>query len=367
MALKTGMVGLTNVGKTTIFNALTSSDIEPSNYTFATIDPNKAVVNVPDARVDEIFAQGNTSKKVYNTLDVVDIAGLIRGAAKGEGLGNKFLADIKAVDAVLHIVRCFDDENVVHVDNSVNPIRDIETIETELIIKDLETVTKRIEKNVKLIRSQDKDAIALAPLYEKMKNCFEDLAHPRTLKLTDEQIANLADLNLITLKPQIIVCNISEEELVSKKESEFTKAATQYALEQNCAAVTICGKVEAEISQLEDEEKETFLAEYGLAEPGLNALLKKAYNLLGLSTFLTEGDIEVRAWNIKIGMLAPQAAGVIHTDFEKKFIKAEVISYSDFIDCSFSRTEAKKRGLARLEGKTYAVQDGDVIIFRSGQ
>ncbi|MBN2529799.1 MAG: redox-regulated ATPase YchF [Deltaproteobacteria bacterium] len=367
MALKTGMVGLTNVGKTTIFNALTSSDIEPSNYTFATIDPNKAVVNVPDARVDEIFANGTCARKVYNTLDVVDIAGLIRGAAKGEGLGNKFLSDIRQVDAVLHIVRCFDDENVVHVDNSVNPIRDIETIETELIIKDLETVTKRIEKNVKLIRAKDKEAMGVAPLYDKMKNCFEDLSHPRTLQLTDSEMAALADLNLITLKPQIIVCNISEEELVSKSESEYTRAATRYAKEQNCAAVTICGKVEAEISQLEAEEKNSFLEEYGLVEPGLNALLKKAYSLLGLSTFLTEGDIEVRAWNIRQGMLAPQAAGVIHTDFEKKFIKAEVISYDDFKACDFSRAEARKKGVARLEGKSYEVKDGDVIIFRSGQ
>ena len=367
MALQTGMVGLTNVGKTTLFNALTSSDIEPSNYTFATIDPNKAVVNVPDPRVDEIFDQGNTSRKVYNTLDVVDIAGLIRGAAKGEGLGNKFLADIRQVDAVLHVVRCFEDENVVHVDNSVNPIRDIETIETELIIKDLETVAKRIEKNVKLIRAQDKNAMAIAPLYDRIKACLEDLAHPRTLNLSETEMASLGDLNLITLKPQIIVCNISEEELMSKQPSEFTLAATRYAEEQNCAAIAICGKVEAEIAQLEDEEKAAFLEEYGLEEPGLNALLKKAYTLLGLSTFLTEGEIEVRAWNIKSGMLAPQAAGVIHTDFEKKFIKAEVISYDDFKACGFSRTEAKKRGLARLEGKTYCVQDGDVIIFRSGQ
>lgn len=367
MALKTGMVGLTNVGKTTIFNALTSSDIEPSNYTFATIDPNKAVVAVPDERVDEIFDQGNTNKKVYNTLDVVDIAGLIKGAAKGEGLGNKFLSDIKQVDAVLHIVRCFADDNVVHVDNSVNPVRDIETIETELMIKDLETVSKRIEKNVKLIRAQDKEAMALAPLYEKIKNGLEDLSHPRGLNLSADEISALADLNLITLKPQIIVCNISEDELVSKTESEFTKLAKQYAAGINCPTVTICGKVEAEIAQLDADEKATFLEEYGLAEPGLNALLKKAYSLLGLSTFLTEGEIEVRAWNITTGMLAPQAAGVIHTDFEKKFIKAEVISYADFKACNFDRTEAKKRGLARLEGKTYAVQDGDVIIFRSGQ
>lgn len=367
MALQTGMVGLTNVGKTTIFNALTSSDIEPSNYTFATIDPNKAVVNVPDQRVDEIFAQGNTNKKVYNTLDVVDIAGLIKGASAGEGLGNKFLADIKSVDAVLHVVRCFEDENVVHVDNSVDPIRDIETIETELIIKDLETVEKRMEKNAKLMKSQNKEAMALQPLYEKMKACLEELGHPRDLNLDAASIDALRDLNLITLKPTIFVCNISEDELMSKEQSALTVKALEYAKSKSSEAVTICGKVEAEISQLDEDEKADFLGEYGLEEPGLNKLIKTAYKTLGLSTFLTEGEIEVRAWNIKQGMTAPQAAGVIHTDFEKKFIKAEVISYDDFKACNFDRAEAKKRGIARLEGKTYVVQDGDVIIFRAGQ
>ncbi|MBN2801888.1 MAG: redox-regulated ATPase YchF [Deltaproteobacteria bacterium] len=367
MTLKTGMVGLTNVGKTTIFNAITASDIEPSNYTFATIDPNKAVVNVPDSRVDEIFANIESDKKVYSTLDVVDIAGLIRGASSGEGLGNKFLSDIKQVDAVLHIVRCFDDDNIVHVDNSVNPIRDIETIETELIIKDLETVTKRIEKNTKLVRARDKEAMAKEPLYNKLKESLEEIVHPRDLNLSEDEITALYDLNLITLKPQILVCNISEEELLAKTPSEYTLKVMEYAKSKNCVSLPICGKVEAEIAQLEDEEKVEFIKEYGLTEPGLNALLRTAYNLLGLITFLTEGEIEVRAWNIKKGTLSPQAAGVIHTDFEKKFIKAEVISYSDFKDCGFKRSEAKKRGLARLEGKTYEIKDGDVIIFRIGQ
>ncbi len=367
MALKTGMVGLTNVGKTTIFNALTASDIEPSNYTFATIDPNKAIVNVPDDRVDEIFNNIESAKKVYNTLDVVDIAGLIKGASSGEGLGNKFLADIKQVDAVLHVVRCFEDDNIIHVDNSVNPLRDIETIEAELIIKDLETVTKRIEKNVKLVRARDKDAMAREPLYIKIKNALEELVHPRDMNLTDDEIESLTDLNLITLKPQIFVCNISEDELLAKKPSSLTTKVMDYAASKNCVAVPICGKVEAEISQLDDNEKSEFLSEYGLEEPGLNVLLKKAYNLLGLITFLTEGEIEVKAWNIKAGTLAPQAAGTIHTDFEKKFIKAEVISYSDFKECNFSRAEAKKKGIARLEGKTYEIKDGDVIIFRVGQ
>ena len=367
MALKTGMVGLTNVGKTTIFNALTSSDIEQSNYTFATIDPNKAVVNVPDKRVDTIFENITSAKKVYNTIDVVDIAGLIKGASSGEGLGNKFLGDIKQVDAVLHIVRCFDDDNIIHVDNSVNPIRDIETIESELIIKDLETVENRLEKNIKLIRARDKDAIALNPLYEKLKACLGDLVHPRTLNLTEEEIDSLFDLNLITLKPMIFVCNVSEDELLDKIDSEYTQKVKAYASETGCSTVKICGKVEAEISQLDEDEKLEFLEDYNLKEPGLNTLIKEAYQILGLSTFLTEGEIEVKAWNIKTGMTASEAAGTIHTDFEKKFIKAEVISYQDFVDCNFDRAAAKAKGVARLEGKTYIVQDGDVIIFRVGK
>lgn len=367
MGIKAGIVGLTNIGKTTIFNAITASEVPSSNYQFATIDPNTAIVNVPDSRVDEIFDHTTSRRKIFNTLEVLDIAGLIKGASKGEGLGNKFLGDIKSVDAVLHVVRCFDDENVPHVDNSVNPLRDIETIEAELMIKDLETVENRIRKNEKLVRSQDKDAKKVQPLYEKLQEILSELVHPRTLNLSDEDVLSLRDLNLITLKPVIFVCNISEDDIVSGEDSEYLKKVKVYAENHGSGVVSICGKLEEEIALLPDEEKEEYMSDYGMKEPGLNNLIIKAYDILGLSTYITEGEIEVRAWNIKKGMKAPQAAGVIHTDFEKKFIKAEVISFNDFQACGFDRNKAKQLGKARLEGKEYPVQDGDVIVFKVGK
>jgi ribosome-binding ATPase len=367
MGIRAGIVGITNIGKTTIFNALTSSEAESTNYSFSTIKPNTAVVDVPDYRVDEIFSHVTSNKKVYNHLEIMDIAGLVRGASKGEGLGNKFLSDIKLVDAILHIVRCFDDENVVHVDKTVSPKRDIETIETELIIKDLETVENRLQKNDKLIRAKDKSAMEMQPLYEKLFAKMSELEHPRTLGLTDQQKESLRDLNLLTLKPVIMVCNISEDELMEGSDSQYTADVKAAAAETGCGVVKICGKVEAELSLLEPAEKIEFLKDYGLAEPGLNLLIRETYSLLGLGTFLTEGEIEVKAWNIRQGMTAPQAAGVIHTDFEKKFIKAEIISYKDFVECNFDRNIAKSKGKARLEGKEYIVQDGDVIIFRFGK
>ena len=367
MGIRAGIVGITNIGKTTIFNALTSSEAESSNYSFSTIKPNNAVVEVPDFRVDEIFAHITSNKKVYNHLEIMDIAGLVSGSSKGEGLGNKFLSDIKLVDAILHVVRCFDDENVVHVDDTINPARDIENIETELIVKDLETVENRISKNEKLVRARDKAAMDMQPLYDKLLAKLSELEHPRNLGLTEQEIESLKDMNLLTLKPVIFVSNISEEELMSGEDSEYTKAVKEYARRTGCGAVKICGKIEAELSLLDPEEKAEFLKDYGLKEPGLNLLIRETYDLLGLSTFLTEGEIEVKAWNIKKGMTAPQAAGVIHTDFEKKFIKAEVISYQDFVECDFDRSTARQKGKTRLEGKEYIVQDGDVIIFRFGK
>ncbi len=367
MGIRAGIVGLTNTGKTTIFNALTSSEAESTNYSFSTIKPNIASVDVPDPRVDEIFAHVTSAKKVYNHMEIMDIAGLVRGAGKGEGLGNKFLSDIKLVDAILHVVRCFDDENVVHVDKTVNPARDIETIETELIIKDLETVENRISKNEKLARARNKEAMDLMPLYEKLFTKMSELEHPRVLELSEREIELLKDMNLLTLKPVIFVCNISEDELVSGKDSDYTTSVREIASKTGCGVVKICGKIEAELSVLSDDEKQEFLKDYGLEEAGLNNLIRETYSLLGLSTYLTEGEIEVKAWNIRRGMTAPQAAGVIHTDFEKKFIKAEVISYSDFAECGFDRNTAKAKGKARLEGRDYVVQDGDVIIFRFGK
>jgi len=367
MGIRAGIVGITNIGKTTIFNALTSSEAESTNYSFSTIKPNTAVVEVPDYRVDEIFAHVVSNKKVYNHLEIMDIAGLVKGASKGEGLGNKFLSDIKLVDAILHVVRCFDDENVVHVDKTVNPKRDIENIETELIIKDLETVENRISKNEKLVKARNKEAMDIHPLYEKLYAKMSELEHPRLLNLTEQEKEMLRDMNLLTLKPVIMVCNISENELLEGKDSQYTKDVKEIAQQTGCGAVKICGKVEAELSLLSPEEKKEFLKDYGLEHPGLDLLIRETYNLLGLGTFLTEGEIEVKAWNIKQGMTAPQAAGVIHTDFEKKFIKAEVISYKDFVECNFDRNIAKSKGKARLEGKEYIVQDGDVIIFRFGK
>ncbi len=367
MGIRAGIVGITNIGKTTIFNALTSSEAESTNYSFSTIKPNNAVVDVPDYRVDEIFAHLTSAKKVYNHLEIMDIAGLVKGASRVEGLGNKFLSDIKLVDAILHVVRCFDDENVIHVDKTINPARDIENVETELIIKDLETVENRISKNEKLLKSKNKEATDIHPLYEKLYAKMSELEHPRTLKLTDQELENIKDMNLLTVKPVIFVCNISENELLEGKDSDYTKAVKEYAEKTGCGVVKICGKVEAELSLLGAEEKAEFLKDYGLDHPGLDLLIRETYNLLGLGTYLTEGEIEVKAWNIRQGMTAPQAAGVIHTDFEKKFIKAEVISYKDFVECNFDRNIAKSKGKARLEGKEYIVQDGDVIIFRFGK
>ncbi len=367
MGIRAGIVGITNIGKTTIFNALTSSEAESTSYSFSTIKPNIAAVDVPDPRVDEIFAHVTSAKKVYNHLEIMDIAGLVKGASKGEGLGNKFLSDIKLVDAILHVVRCFDDENVIHVDKTVSPSRDIENIETELIVKDLETVENRISKNEKLVKARNKEAMDIAPLYDKLFAKMSELEHPRDLGLTDQEKEMLKDMNLLTLKPVIFVCNISEDELLEGNDSDYTKAVREHAAKTGCGAVKICGKIEAEISVLNDEEKSEFLRDYGLKETGLNNLIRETYRLLGLSTFLTEGEIEVKAWNIKQGMTAPQAAGVIHTDFEKKFIKAEVISYKDFVECGFDRNTAKSKGKARLEGRDYVVQDGDVIIFRFGK
>ena len=367
MAIMAGIVGITNIGKTTIFNALTSSEVPTSNYTFSSSKANHAVVNVPDNRVDEIFNHTTTNRKVYNTLEIMDIAGLVRGASRGEGLGNNFLGDIKMVDAILQVVRCFDDENVVHVDKTISPSRDIETIETELMIKDLETVENRMRKNEKLLKSGNKDTIRQQEICNRLKNSLDNLEHPRTLNLSEDELICIADMNLLSVKPVIFVANISEEELTSGTESVYTKAVKEYAEQIGTIAVVICGKVEEEISMLPDEEKVEYLSTYGLTEPGLNHLIRATYNLLGLSTYLTEGEIEVRAWNIRQGMTAPQAAGVIHTDFEKKFIKAEVISYEDFKKCDFDRNKAKAQGLARLEGKEYLVKDGDVIIFKVGK
>ncbi|PID27126.1 MAG: redox-regulated ATPase YchF [Candidatus Cloacimonadota bacterium] len=367
MALNAGIVGITNTGKTTIFNALTSTEQETTSYQFSTVEATSAVVNIPDNRIDDIFNNITSKKKVYSTIEIVDIAGLVKGAGQGEGIGNKFLADIKMVDAILHVVRCFDDENVLHVDGSVNPVRDIETVDTELIVKDLETIENRLEKNKKLIKAQNKDAIRMQPLYEKMLSCLENLEHPRTLNLSKDEIAMMHDMNLLTLKPVIYVCNISEDEVLSGEDSEYTKSVKAIAKEHNYGVVKICGKIEADISLMEGEEREEFLGEYGLKEPGLNLLLNAAYDLLGLRTFITEGEIEVKAWTIKKGMKAPQAAGVIHTDFEKKFIKADVISYEDFRECEYDRNLAKQNGKARLEGKDYVVNDGDVIIFKVGR
>jgi len=367
MAIIAGIVGITNIGKTTIFNALTSSEVQTSNYSFSSSKANHAVVNVPDNRIEEIFAHTTSNRKYYNALEIMDIAGLVRGASRGEGLGNSFLGDIKMVDAILHVVRCFEDDNIVHVDKTISPSRDIETIETELMIKDLDTIENRMRKNEKFAKSGNKEVARQQEICQRLKTSLENLEHPRALNLTADELENIADMNLLSIKKVIFVANIGEDELTSGNESDYTKAVKDYAASIGSDVIVICGKVEEEISLLPDEDKAEFLKDYGLEEPVLNLLIRKTYDMLGLSTFITEGEIEVRAWNIKKGMTAPQAAGVIHTDFEKKFIKAEVISYDDFKKCDFDRNKAKAQGIARLEGKEYLVQDGDVIIFKVGK
>ena len=363
--MKLGIVGLPNVGKSTLFNSLTKAGAESANYPFCTIDPNVGVVAVPDDRLDKLAALYNSAKITPAVIEFVDIAGLVKGASKGEGLGNQFLANIREVDAIVHVVRCFENSNIVHVDGSINPLRDIETINLELIFSDLEILERRISKVSKVARN-DKSAAKELGLLNKVKAHLEDGKLAKTFEEVDdeEEQAWLESYNLLTYKPVIYAANVSEDDLADDAaNNEGVQAVREYAKGEQSEVFVVCAEIEAEISELDDDEKKMFLEDLGLKESGLEKLIKASYKLLGLISYLTAGEPEVRAWTITEGTKAPQAAGKIHSDFERGFIRAEVVSYDDLIACG-SHTAAKEKGLIRLEGKDYVVKDGDIMLFR---
>ena len=363
--MKLGIVGLPKVGKSTLFNSLTKAGAESANYPFCTIDPNVGVVTVPDERLNVLGEMYHTKKIIPAAIEFVDIAGLVKGASKGEGLGNQFLANIREVDAIVHVVRCFENSNIVHVDGSINPLRDIETINLELIFSDLEILERRISKVSKVARN-DKSAAKELVLLNKIKAHLEDGKLAKTFEEADdeEEQAWLESYNLLTYKPVIYAANVSEDDLADDAaNNEGVQAVREYAKGEQSEVFVVCAEIEAEISELDDDEKKMFLEDLGLEESGLEKLIKASYKLLGLISYLTAGEPEVRAWTITEGTKAPQAAGKIHSDFERGFIRAEVVSYDDLIACG-SHTAAKEKGLIRLEGKDYVVKDGDIMLFR---
>lgn len=363
--MKLGIVGLPNVGKSTLFNSLTKAGAESANYPFCTIDPNVGVVTVPDERLDVLGKMYNTKKIVPAAIEFVDIAGLVKGASKGEGLGNQFLANIREVDAIVHVVRCFEDSNIVHVDGSINPLRDIETINFELIFSDIEILERRISKAVRAARNDKTIAKELA-LMERIKAHLEDgkMAKSFTDVNDEDEQAWLDSYNLLTYKPVIFAANVTEDELADDAaDNAGVQAVREYAEREACEVFVVCAQIEQEIAELDEEEKKMFLEDLGLTESGLEKLIKASYSLLGLISYLTAGEPECRAWTIKKNTKAPQAAGKIHSDFERGFIRAEIVSYDDLMACG-TYTAAKEKGLVRLEGKEYVVQDGDIIHFR---
>lgn len=362
--MKLGIVGLPNVGKSTLFNSLTKAGAEAANYPFCTIDPNVGVVMVPDERLKKLDDLYHSKKVTPAVIEFVDIAGLVKGASKGEGLGNQFLSNIREVDAIIHVVRCFDDGNIIHVDGSVDPIRDIETINLELIFSDLEILERRISKAAKGAR-MDKELAKELIVLEKIKAHLEEGKMAKTLEFDqDEEKDFLKSFNLLTAKPVIYAGNVGEEHLADDGQNNpYIQKLREYAANEDCEVFVICAQIEQEIAELDDDEKSMFLEDLGLEESGLEKLVRASYHILGLISYLTSGEDETRAWTIKVGTKAPQAAGKIHSDFERGFIRAEVVNYQDLLDCK-SIAAAKEKGLVGIEGKEYVVKDGDVILFR---
>lgn len=360
--MKLGIVGLPNVGKSTLFNAITKAGAEAANYPFCTIEPNVGVVTVPDERITKLHEMYNSKKTIYTTIEFCDIAGLVKGASKGEGLGNKFLGHIREVAAIVHVVRCFENDNIVHVNGKIDPLSDIDTINTELLLSDMEILERRIAKQTKMMKG-DKSLKAEVDLLQKVYDFLSEGKSARAMELTDDEAKFVKTLDLLSYKPVIYVANVSDDEVADADKNEYVKMVREFAATEEAEVVEISAEIEAEMAELDDEEKAMFLEDMGIDESGLDKLIHASYRLLDLISFLTAGEDECRAWTIKRGTKAPQAAGKIHTDFEKGFIRAETIAYDNLMACGGNIAQAKEKGLVRAEGKEYIVKDGDIITF----